>query len=306
MPSWLNQARQWCEPWRGLGRCLLVGCLLLGLSACTAMPSADASEAELAAILAQLPNPAVPTTAPNPFKTPSVPRNLPPTRSAGPLCQAMQSAIGREAYSMANFQPEIRAAWAHPTNFGERAAVDRNGQPVDNRISLIVLHETVATADSAINFFQTPHPRDEDQASYHALIRRNGTIVYTVPPEKRAFGAGFSSFRGESVRFNPKLPGSVNNFSLHVSLESPSDGRDNRRRHSGYTARQYDALGLLVQQWMTAYTIPGDRITTHAAVDLSRSRMDPRSFQWQRLAQRLQLLNEGNIPGCAEPVAATS
>ncbi|AZB72173.1 N-acetylmuramoyl-L-alanine amidase [Synechococcus elongatus] len=289
--------------WRGWGQLLVTGCLLLVLTACTATPSADASEAELAAILAQLPDPAPLTGGPNPFKTPPVPRNLPPTRATavGPVCQAMQPAIGREAYSMANFRPEIRSAWAHPTNFGDRAAVDRNGQPVDNRISLIVLHETVASADSAINFFQTPHPRDEDQASYHALIRRNGTIVYTVPPDKRAFGAGSSSFRGESVRFNPKLPGSVNNFALHVSLESPRDGRDNRRRHSGYTARQYDSLALIVQQWMTGYTIPGDRITTHAAVDQSGSRMDPRSFQWQRLAQRLQLLNEGTIPGCADP-----
>ncbi len=310
MPGLLDLPRLLAERWRGLGRGLIACCLLLALSACSAMPSADASEAELAAILAQLPDSSVPT-GPNPFKTPSVPRNILPSRPAnadslGPVCQAMQPAIGREAYSMANFKPDVRSAWAHPTNFGDRAAVDRNGQPVDNRISLIVLHETVASADSAINFFQTPHPRDEDQASYHALIRRNGTIVYTVPPEKRAFGAGSSSFRGEAVRFNPKLPGSVNNFSLHVSLESPADGRDNRRRHSGYTARQYDSLALLAQQWMTTYTIPGDRIITHAAVDRSGSRMDPRSFQWPRLAQRLQLLNEGTIPGCGDSAVSAA
>ena len=291
--------------WPGSLLCslLLAGLLLLPLTACASTPTAEASEAELAAILANLPDNPAPTNSPNLFQTPPVPRNLVPASRLGaeaPVCQAMQTSITREAYGITNFRPDVQDAWAHPSNFGDRAAVDRNGQPVDNRISLIVLHETVATADSAINFFRTPHTRDEDQASYHAIIRRNGNIVYTVPPDKRAFGAGSSSFRGESVRFNPKLPGSVNNFSLHVSLETPQDGRDNRRRHSGYTSRQYDALALLTQQWMTEYGIPGDRITTHAAVDRSGSRMDPRSFDWSQLAQRLQLFDENQtISGCS-------
>jgi len=166
---------------------------------------------------------------------------------------------------------------AHPTNYGDRYATDASGRPVNNDF-IVVLHETVGSAQSAINLFQRNHPRDADQVSYHTLIGRDGTVYYIVPPEKRAFGAGNSVFNGpngpETVATNPAFPSSVNNFAYHVSLESPSDGRDNRRSHSGYTPAQYQSLAWLLAQT----TIPDSRITTHQAVDRSGSRMDPRSF----------------------------
>ncbi|NJL49120.1 MAG: N-acetylmuramoyl-L-alanine amidase, partial [Leptolyngbyaceae cyanobacterium SM2_5_2] len=76
---------------------------------------------------------------------------------------------------------------ADPTNYGDRFATDINGQAAQNPF-IAVLHETVGSAQSAINLFRTPHPRDEDQVSYHTLIGRDGTLYYIVPPEKRAFG----------------------------------------------------------------------------------------------------------------------
>jgi N-acetyl-anhydromuramyl-L-alanine amidase AmpD len=82
----------------------------------------------------------------------------------------------------------------------------------------------------------------------------------------------------------------VNNFALHVSLETPLDGEDNAPEHSGYTASQYDALALLLAQWMRRYGIPPERITTHAHVDLGGERADPRTFDWQALQQRLAAL----------------
>jgi N-acetyl-anhydromuramyl-L-alanine amidase AmpD len=168
-------------------------------------------------------------------------------------------------------------AWANPTNFGFRFARDVNGIPVSNA-PIVVIHETVSSADSAINFFQTPHPNDADQASYHALIRLNGSIVYTVPFEYRAFGAGNSVFMGdrgpEAVQTNPNFPSSVNNFAYHFSLETPSDGRNNGNGHSGYTVGQYRSLA-----WLVSYTkVPEARITFHKTVDRSGSRKDPRSF----------------------------
>ena len=64
----------------------------------------------------------------------------------------------------------------------------------------MVLHETVGTASSAVNFFQTPHPNDDDQVSYHTLVGLDGTVYYLVPPDKRAFGAGDSVFVGAAGR----------------------------------------------------------------------------------------------------------
>ncbi|XGB43321.1 MAG: peptidoglycan recognition protein family protein [Nodosilinea sp. LVE1205-7] len=105
--------------------------------------------------------------------------------------------------------PRQVQALAHATNYGDRFLTDANGQPVRNQF-IVVLHETVGSAQSALNLFRTPHPRDQDQVSYHSLIGRDGTVYYIVPPEKRAFGAGNSVFSGaegpETVLTNTSFP----------------------------------------------------------------------------------------------------
>ncbi len=185
--------------------------------------------------------------------------------------------------SFKNYTPRYAIALAHRNNYGERYSRDVNGLPVTNQ-PIIVLHETASTASSAINTFRTPHTSDSKQVSYHALITLNGMIIYIVPPNKRAFGAGNSIFTGpfgsETVKTNPNLPPSVNNFAYHVSLETPRDGIGNnhQRTHSGYRDVQYRSLAWLLAQSQ----VPDDRITTHRAVDRSGQRIDPRSFDFNR------------------------
>ncbi|MEM6427224.1 MAG: peptidoglycan recognition family protein [Cyanobacteria bacterium P01_H01_bin.119] len=190
------------------------------------------------------------------------------------------------AQSAPSYQPREELALAHPSNYGDRYATDINGRPANQQF-IVVIHETVGSARSAINLFQRNHPNDADQVSYHTLIARDGTVIYIVPPENRAYGAGNSVFNGpngaETVATHPTLPPSVNNFAYHVSLESPSDGRGNSRTHSGYTQAQYESLA-----WLMARTnIPDSRITTHRAVDRSGNRMDPRSFDSSRFLNLL-------------------
>ncbi len=186
----------------------------------------------------------------------------------------------------ASYQPQEVLRLADPSNYGERFALDVNGIPVSNDF-IVVLHETVGSASSALNLFARYHPRDEDQVSYHTLIGLDGTVYYVVPPEQRAFGAGDSSFRTatgeETVATNPGFPSSVNNFAYHISLETPSDGQNNNRQHSGYTEAQYQSLAWLLART----TVPDSRITTHKAVDRSGSRSDPRSFEPDRLLNLL-------------------
>ncbi|NET48112.1 MAG: N-acetylmuramoyl-L-alanine amidase [Merismopedia sp. SIO2A8] len=184
------------------------------------------------------------------------------------------------------YAPFEEVAPADPTNYGSRYLTDIEGNPVNNAM-IVVLHETVGSATSAINTMQTPHTNENLQVSYHSIIRRNGTIVHLVHPQMRAFGAGNSVFDGpngaETVRTHPSFPGSVNNFAYHTSLETPSDGRGNQRRHSGYTEAQYQSLA-----WLIAHLpVPDNRITTHKAVDQSNSRQDPRSFDRQKFIQLL-------------------
>jgi len=178
----------------------------------------------------------------------------------------------------------------HPTNYGQRFSRDAYGNPVDPTPQLVVLHETVYGIHSAINTFTTAHPNDHDQVSYHALIGLDGQVVQLLDPGKRAFGAGNSAFNGRWVVTNPDVGGSVNNFALHVSLETPLDGENDGQAHSGYTRAQYDALAVLLADWMRRYRIPPQQIATHRAIDLGGERADPRSFDWGALQQRLQNL----------------
>lgn len=184
------------------------------------------------------------------------------------------------------YPPKQEKILAHPTNYGKRLSKDIQGKPVDNEF-IVVLHETVWSAESAINLFQTPHYRDIEQVSYHDLIKRDGTIINIVPFGMRAYGAGNSVFEGskgpESVQTNPHLSPSVNNFAYHISLESPPEGWWEVNSHSGYTDAQYRSLA-----WLIARTnIPDSRITTHRAVDRSNSRIDPRSFDFQKFSDLL-------------------
>jgi hypothetical protein len=190
------------------------------------------------------------------------------------------------AATATSYRPRYQLAWAHPLNYGDRFARDIYGKPVHNQ-PIIVLHETVYSAASAINTFRTPHQQDDKQVSYHTLIALDGTVIYIVPPEKRAFGAANSAFIGdngvETVKTHPSLASSVNNFAYHVSLETPADGRNRNRRHRGYTQAQYQSLAWLIAQ----SKVPDARITTHRAVDRSNSRIDPRSFDRQKFLSLL-------------------
>ncbi|MEH2338377.1 peptidoglycan recognition protein family protein [Nostoc sp.] len=191
--------------------------------------------------------------------------------------------------AFAQYRPNYRVASVDPTNYGERYAQDVNGVTLNNQ-PIIVLHETGYSASSAINFFQVAHTDESVQASYHALIKLDGTVIYLVPPEKRAFGAANSVFESpggvETVQTNPNLPASVNNFAYHVSLETPPDSYDSssQETHSGYTEAQYDSLAWLIAQSQ----VSDDRITTHHLVDRSGKKVDPINFDGNKF---LDLLN---------------
>jgi hypothetical protein len=189
------------------------------------------------------------------------------------------------------YKPKYTMAAIHPSNYGDRYSHDIYGQPLNNQ-PLAVLHETVGSLSSTINMFRTPHQHDSHQVSYHALITLDGTIIYLVPADKRAFGAGNSVFESpsgiETVKTNPNLLPSVNNFAYHISLETPPDGYGNQADHSGYSDRQYQSLA-----WLLAISsIPDERITTHKAVDRSGHRFDPRSFDFAKFLNILHTFRQ--------------
>jgi N-acetyl-anhydromuramyl-L-alanine amidase AmpD len=235
--------------------------------------------------------------------------------------------FGNNNFGQETYAPIESIAVASPTNYGDRFFFDIYGQPAYHP-PIVVLHETVATLRQTLNFFQSPQRDEANQASYHALIGLDGEIVYIVPPDKRAFGAGNSLFVSqgvsqiinqetgeitsqvdnqlveESVKTNPDYPPSVNNFAYHISLETPRDGLNNARTHSGYTDDQYRSLA-----WLVAKTgVPEDRITTHQGVDRSGERIDPRSFDrvyflaWYQIFPKTQEI----FIGCLDPQTPSS
>ena len=179
-----------------------------------------------------------------------------------------------------------------PTNFGDRYDKDAYGRVIDATPRVVVLHETVYPLSSALNTFMTPHSRDEDQVSYHTLVGQDGRVLDLVDPLSRAYGAGFSAFLGEWAITNKKFKGSVNNFALHLSLETPPSGANANRSHVGYTPKQYDALALVLSGWIRSFNLPPAAITTHRHVDLGGERDDPRSFDWSKLQTRLAALGD--------------
>lgn len=191
-----------------------------------------------------------------------------------------QKALDRCVNSLAMPAEQLKAA--DSSNFGEREPRDAWGRRLQSRPKVIVLHETVISGSQTVALFQTHHPDDDQQASYHLLIDRDGSRLRIVPDQKRAFGAGMSAFGDVTQRTKPTSVGSINNIALHVSLVSPEDGRDDRDGHSGYTDAQYKSLAGQVLLWQATFGIPMTRVTTHAAVDRSHSRYDPRSFRWDR------------------------
>jgi len=197
-----------------------------------------------------------------------------------PLPRQPEAAL-RQCELRLGLAPE-RAAPADATNFGERQGHDVYGRAVPNRPQLIVLHETVIGAADTLRMFATPHPNDDDQASYHVLVDIGGQRLRVVNDDKRAYGAGMAAWGDMTVRIRPTSLGSINNLALHLSLESPADGRGDTASHSGYSDAQYRSAAAQVLLWQARYGIPLSRVTSHAAVDRSRSRYDPRNFRWER------------------------
>jgi N-acetylmuramoyl-L-alanine amidase len=225
---------------------------------------------------------------------------LPPTSTKS--AAFYQPAVNVEVITnLTEYRPKQVWQRVDPTNYGDRVSKDVQGRPVNNEL-LVVLHETVGDAGGAINLFQTPHYSDSQQSSYHTIIDDDGTVIYLVPPNKRAFGAGdseFVSYRGaEAVQTNPQISSSVNNFAYHISLETPSDGWLNEYpTHSGYTDAQYRSLAWLVARTRVATA----RITTHRAIDRDGARSDPRSFDFSKLLAWLDA-----YPRPAEPALCST
>ena len=106
------------------------------------------------------------------------------------------------------------------------------------------------------------------RVSSHFLIRRDGELVQFVPPERRAWHAGVSSWRGRER---------CNDFSIGVELEGTDEG--------DFTDAQYLRLIELVQSLKAA--LPLRDIAAHSDVAPGRKTDPGPRFDWPRLLKAL-------------------
>jgi len=106
------------------------------------------------------------------------------------------------------------------------------------------------------------------KVSSHFLIRRDGEVVQFVAPERRAWHAGASGWRGRAA---------CNDFSVGIELEG-LDG-------SVFAPRQYARLARLIAQ--LGSTLPLRAVAAHSDVAPGRKTDPGARFDWPRLLRAL-------------------
>jgi N-acetyl-anhydromuramoyl-L-alanine amidase len=155
-------------------------------------------------------------------------------------------------------------------------------RPAGVEVTLILLHSISLPpgeygGDAIERFFANrldaaAHPYFQEIAalkvSSHYLIRRDGEVVQFVAPQKRAWHAGASSWRGRER---------CNDFSIGIELEGTDD--------SAFEAAQYQSLIDLIESLKKQY--PLRDIAAHSDVAPGRKTDPGARFDWARLLAAL-------------------
>jgi N-acetyl-anhydromuramoyl-L-alanine amidase len=155
---------------------------------------------------------------------------------------------------------------------------NQDERPPGTEITLVVLHSISLPpgeygGDAIERLFTNcldpeahPYFREvcELKVSAHFLVRRDGSLIQFVPPERRAWHAGVSSWRGRSR---------CNDFSIGIELEGSED--------EPFEAGQYTALLQLIKQLRKTYPIRD--IAAHSDVAPGRKTDPGPYFDWTRL-----------------------
>ena len=155
-------------------------------------------------------------------------------------------------------------------------------RPPAVEISLVVLHSISLPpgqygGDEIERFFTNrldpaAHPYFAEiqamKVSAHFLVRRDGEVVQFVAPEKRAWHAGVSSWRGRER---------CNDFSIGIELEGTDD--------SPFEEAQYSSLVALIESLRKQ--LPLRDIAAHSDIAPGRKTDPGARFDWPRLLAAL-------------------
>lgn len=118
--------------------------------------------------------------------------------------------------------------------------------------------------------------------SAHYLIEADGTVLECVDPERQAYHAGKSEFKGETglnstfVGIELLVEGEYNYGTFLKAIKDPDS----------FTLEQADSAAVMCSLLNKWYDIPTDRIVRHSDVSGSDVRDDPKKdpgsgFDWQ-------------------------
>ena len=108
----------------------------------------------------------------------------------------------------------------------------------------------------------------ELKVSSHYLVRRDGEVIQFVRPERRAWHAGVSSWRGRER---------CNDFSIGIELEGTDE--------DAFTGAQYRSLTDLIRTLQQRF--PLRDIAAHSEVAPGRKTDPGPRFDWPRLLEAL-------------------
>ena len=158
-------------------------------------------------------------------------------------------------------------------------SIDRSyhAKSQDSRAQFLILHFTNEDWDSSLKILT------EGKVSSHYLVRENPVKIYQlVPEDRRAYHAGVSSWKGQTM---------LNAASIGIEIVNSGDvqGPDGTA-YAEYSKAQMDAVVELVKAIVARHQIRPDRILGHSDIAPMR-KVDPGpKFPWKRLA------DEGLIP----------
>jgi AmpD protein len=155
---------------------------------------------------------------------------------------------------------------------------NQDERPAGVGASLVILHSISLPpgqygGDSIERLFTNcldpqAHPYFRDicqlKVSAHFLVRRDGSVIQFVPPERRAWHAGVSSWRGRER---------CNDFSIGIELEGSDE--------EPFEAAQYASLVSLLKK--LRQSLPIRDIAAHSDVAPGRKTDPGAHFDWARL-----------------------
>lgn len=153
---------------------------------------------------------------------------------------------------------------------------NQGARPAGVKPRLIVIHGTVGTDSGDLTWLR----QKQAGVSYHYLLQRTGQIHRLVRPDKRAWHAGLSSWKG--------VP-DVNNYSIGIGLSNMGGGEP-------YTEAQYDAAGWLCSVFWREFSIGMEQVLGHYHVSPGRKTDPWYSFEWGRLFDRMQVHLDRSAP----------